>query len=246
VTPRGYRALGGSWWSEGPPSVIVWPCGLDVSTYAAQGREIAAPAVRCPACGGPTGPWSGYRRHLRADGLLVVFVPRVRCRDCGRTDALLPWFVAPYRYDSVDVIGAALELSVAGIGMRRIAAALARPETTVRDWIRRFGHTAGTLARTLLGAAVAAGWSGFELPTEPGARATAAVAALGAAWSRRRGPVGAWRVAALITGGTLLAPNTGSPLAPVRASPVMAGTPLDGGDPWPVTPPKPSPSGDTT
>src|SRR5450759_3385327 len=38
--------------------------------------------------------------------LLVVFVPRVRCRDCGRTDALLPWFVAPYRYDSVDVIGA--------------------------------------------------------------------------------------------------------------------------------------------
>lgn len=202
--------------------MIVWPCGLDVSTYAARGREIAAPAVRCPACGGPTGPWSGYRRHLRADVLLVVFVPRVRCRDCGRTDALLPWFVAPYRYDSVDVIGAALELSVGGLGMRRIAAALGRPETTVREWCRRFARVAGSLAARLLAAAVVAGWSGFDLPTDAGARAAAAVAALASAWSRRRGPVAPWRVAALITGGTLLAPNTTSPLAPARASPVMA------------------------
>jgi transposase-like protein len=225
--------------------VIVWPSPLDVSAYVAAGREVAPPAVRCPACGGQTGPWSGYRRHLRADALLVVFVPRVRCRDCGRTDALLPWFVAPYRYDSVDVIGAALDLSVAGIGMRRIAAALARPETTVRDWIRRFGRN----ARTLLGAAVAAGWSGFELPTEAGARATAAVAALASAWTRRRGPVEGWRVAALITGGTLLAPNTTSPLAGGTEGPLMAETsrPSPGRDPWPSTiPPKPSPSGGTT
>ena len=226
--------------------MIVWPCGLDVSTYAALGREVAVPAVRCPACGGPTGPWSGYRRHLRADVTLVVFVPRVRCRDCGRTDALLPWFVAPYRYDSVDVIGAALELHVGGFGMRRIAAALARPETTVRDWIRRFGRNAGTLAKTLLGAAVAAGWSGFELPVAPGPRVAAAVEALASAWSRRRGPVMPWRVAALVTGGTLLAPNTTSPLAPATAAPLMAGTPTDGGDPCQPILPKPSPSGGTT
>lgn len=54
--------------------MIVWPCRFDVSTYAASGRDVGPPAVRCPACGGPTGPWSGYRRHLRADVLLVVFV----------------------------------------------------------------------------------------------------------------------------------------------------------------------------
>jgi len=176
-------------------------------------------------------------------------VPRVRCRDCGRTDALLPWFVAPYRYDSVDVIGAALELSVAGIGMRRIAAALDRPETTVRDWIRRFGRVAADLARVLLAAAVRIGWSGFDLPVLPGPRAAAAVAALGSAWSRRRGPVEVWRLAVLVTGGAWLAPNTTSPLAPARASPVMAGTPRPrpGGDPWqPATEAKPSPSGDTT
>jgi transposase-like protein len=194
--------------------VIVWPSPLDVSTYAARGREIAAPAVRCPSCGGPTGPWSGYRRHLRADVLLVVFVPRVRCRDCGRTDALLPWFLVPYRYDTVDVIGAALELHVAGLGVRRIAAAIARPETTVRDWVRRFGRSAGELGRVLLAAAVRAGWSGFALPTDAGSRAMAAVAALASAWTRRRSRVSPWRIAALVTGGSLLAPTRARPWQP--------------------------------
>ncbi len=229
--------------------MIVWPSPLDVSTYAARGREVDPPRVSCPRCGGPTGPWSGYLRHLRADDLLLVFVPRVRCKSCGRTDALLPWFVTPYRWDTVDVIGVALARHVAGEGVRRIAAVLDRPETTVREWCRRFERTADGLARVLLAAAVRAGWSGFDLPTAPGPRTVAAVTALASAWTRRRGPVAPWRLAALVTGGAWLARNTGSPLASATASPVMAGTPRQrsGGDPWPpVTPPKPSPSGGTT
>lgn len=229
--------------------MIVWPCRLDVSTYAARGREVDPPRVNCPRCGGPTGPWSGYLRHLRdGEPLLRIFVPRVRCRHCGRTDALLPWFVAPYRWDTVDVIGQALERSAAGEGVRRIAVALGRPETTVREWCRRFGVVAVDLARALLAAAVAAGWSGFDLPVAPGPRAVAAVAALASAWTRRRGPVPAWRLAALVTGGTWLAPNTTSPLAPQPASALMAGTPrtTPGGAPCHRTPPKPSPSGATT
>lgn len=181
--------------------------------------------MRCPSCGGPTGPWSGYRRHLRADTLLVVFVPRVRCRACGRTDALLPWFVLPYRYDTTDVIGAALDAHMDGQGVRRIAAELGRPETTVRDWVRRFGRVAAGLARVVLAAAVDHGWSGFDLPAAPDRLAVAAVRALASAWRRRRGPTEGWRPAALVTGGTLLAPNTGPPLAAARASPVMAGHP---------------------
>ena len=229
--------------------MIVWPCRLDVSTYVASGRDVGPPAVRCPACGGVTGPWSGYQRHLRADELHIVFVPRVRCRDCGRTDALLPWFIAPYRYDTVDVIGAALDLHVTGLGVRRIAAALGRPETTVREWCRRFGRVAADLGRVVLAAAVAAGWSGFELPVAARPRAAAAVGALASAWTRSHGSVSRWRIAALITGGSLFAPNTGSPLAPEAASSVMARTPrtTPGGDRWPpATPPKRSPSGGTT
>ena len=226
--------------------MIVWPCRLDVSTYAARGRDVAPPRVSCPRCGGPTGPWSGYLRHLRDAGLHLIFVPRVRCKRCGVTAALLPWFVTPYRWDSVDVIGAALERSVAGEGVRRIAAALARPETTVREWCRRFARTADALARVLLAAAVRAGWSGFDLPVAPGPRCAAAVDALASAWARRGGPVRPWRLAALVTGGAWLAPNTTSPLAPASAAPLMAGTPASGGNPCHRTLPKPSPSGGTT
>ena len=226
--------------------MIVWACRLDVSTYAANGRAVTPPAVRCPACGGQTGPWSGYRRHLRAGDLLVVFVPRVRCKGCGRTDALLPWFVAPHRYDTVDVIGRALDLHVLGMGVRRIAETLGRPETTVREWCRRLGVVAADLAARLLAAAVRIGWSGFELPTAPKPRALAAVAAVGSAWSRRHGPVPGWRLAALVTGGTFLAPNTGSPLAGTVPRPVMAGTPSSGGSRCHPTLPRRSPSGATT
>ena len=235
--------------------MIVWPCRLDVSTYVELGRDVEPPPVRCPRCGGPPGRWSGYLRHLRDDELHRrddelhrIFVPRVRCRRCGRTDALLPWFVTPYRWDSVDVIGGALERHVGGAGVRRIAAALERPETTVREWIRRFGRVAGDLAAVLLGAAVGLGWSDFELPTKPGQRCLAAADALAAAWARRHGPAGAWRLANLVTGGAWFAPNTTSPLAPSAASSVMAGTarPTPRGDPWPATPPKPLPCGDTT
>jgi hypothetical protein len=226
--------------------LIVWPCRLDVSTYAARGRDVDPPRVTCPRCGGPTGPWSGYLRHLRDAGLHRIFVPRVRCRRCGATAALLPWFVSPYRWDTVDVIGAALERHVAGEGVRRIAVALGRPETTVREWCRRFGRVAADLARVLLAAAVQAGWSGFELPTAPRPRCLAAVHALATTWSRRGGPSGPWRLAVLVTGGAWLAPNTASPLAGVAASSLMARTSQSGGAPCHRTPPKRSPSGDTT
>ena len=228
--------------------MIVWPCRLDVSTYAALGRDVPVPRVSCPRCGGPTGAWSGYVRHVRDAELHRIFVPRVRCRRCGATAALLPWFVTPYRYDSVDVIGQALERSVTGQGVRRIAAALGRPETTVREWCRRFGRVADALARVLLAAAVRIGWSSFDLPVAPRPRCLAAVDALASAFARRHGPVGPWRLAALVTGGAWLAPNTTSPLAPRLASSLMARTPRSspGGDRWPATAPKHSPSGGTT
>ena len=56
------------------------------------------------------------------------------------------------------------------------------------------------------------------------------------------------RLTALVTGGAWLALNTTSPLAPLSASSLMAGTPRStpGGDRWPATQQKHSPSGDTT
>jgi NAD(P)-dependent dehydrogenase (short-subunit alcohol dehydrogenase family) len=156
--------------------------------------------------------------------------------------------VTPFRWDSVEVIGRAIAQHVAGAGVRRIAAVLGRPETTVREWCRRFGAAAGSLGAALLAAAVRQGWSGFDLPVAPGPRCLAATEALASTFARRHGPVAPWRLANLVTGGTFLAPNTTSPLAARSASSLMARTPRSapGGPRWPPISPKPAPSGATT
>jgi len=192
---------------------IVWLCPLDVDTYIERGRELEVPRPPCPLCSGPTRSGSGYERHLREERDRLIWIPRVRCSACGTTQALLPWFVVPRRWDIVEVIGRALQLLAEGWGHRRIAEALARPETTVRAWCRRWRWLVVGMAGELLAKAVSWGWSGWELPSSPLLRCLAALEALSGQWSRRHGPVRSWRLANLITGGRLLSINTSSPLA---------------------------------
>jgi len=196
---------------------IVWPCPLDVDTYVERGREMESPRPTCPLCSGPTGGWSGYERHLRDERDRLIWIPRVRCGACGVTQALLPWFVVPGRWDPVEVIGCALGMVAEGWGHRRIAKAVDRPETTVRGWCRRFRAGAELVARVLLAWAVSWGWWGWELPTSPLPRCLAAVEVVAGQWRRRGGRVRSWRLANLITGGRLLATNTSVPLAAGRA-----------------------------
>jgi Homeodomain-like domain len=196
---------------------IVWPCPLDVDAYIERGREIEAPRPPCPLCAGATGAWSGYERHLRVDRDRLIWVPRVRCKSCGVTQALLPWFVVYRRWDVVEVIGNALEMAAEGWGHRRIARMTGRPETTVRGWCRRFRERAELAAEILLARAVSWGWSDWELPTSALQRCLAAAKALASQWRRRRGPVRSCRLTNLITGGGLLATNSTSLLATGRA-----------------------------
>lgn len=128
-----------------------------------------------------------------------------------------------------------LEIAISGQGVRRIAAALGRPETTVREWCRRFRATADVLARALLAAAVRSGWTGFDLPTAAGPATShcAPRTPPSLAVTDRSGPCPS---RPLVSGGAWLGPNTTSPLAPSRAFPVMAGAPVLAGDPLHVTP----------
>jgi hypothetical protein len=201
--------------------VIVWPCPLDVDTYVEKGRQIEAPRPPCPECAGPTGGWSGYERHLREVVDRLIWIPRVRCRVCGVTHALLPWFVLGWRWDAVEVIGRGLELSAEGWGHRRIAIEVGRPESTVRGWCRRLGRKQGEVTPVLLERAVRWGWKGSELPVRPGQRLVAAAGAATGEWERRWGPAGMWRVVSVITGGRLLVINTSAPLAGGRESETM-------------------------
>jgi hypothetical protein len=204
---------------------IVWACPLDVDAYAAAGRDIDAPRLACPLCAGPTQRWHGYLRHLRDDRDRLIWIVRIRCTACGVTQALLPSFVLPGRWDTVAALGQAAELAASGLGQRPIAALLARPETTVRGWLRRLRSIAVPLAATLLARAVALGWSGFELPVAPLPRLCAAVEALARRWPGDRS-AGSWSVTNLVTGGDLLATNTGAPLAGAGSSGRMTGPSL--------------------
>jgi hypothetical protein len=201
---------------------MVWPCPVDVDTYVDCAAEIEVPRPPCPECGAATWGWSGYLRHLRRDGDRLIWAPRVWCTACGKTQTLIPWFVLPWRWDEVDVIGRAVELAAKGWGHRRIAIALGRPATTVRGWLRRIRRSARELSAALLAMAVAWGWSSWEVPTLALPRLVAAVAVLAQQWHRGRVPGASWRVANLVTGGRLLATNMTSPLAAAWASGWMA------------------------
>src|SRR5947209_1400746 len=115
--------------------------------------------LRCPSCvDGVLGPWGFAReRELRGPaGRERRRFRRTRCRTCRTTHVLVPTTTLLRRLDLVEVIGAALLARATGLGHRRIAAALGRPATTVRGWLRRFGGRAAEVRA--LGAQLACRW----------------------------------------------------------------------------------------
>lgn len=197
------------------PLAIVWPCRLSVAEYAAAGKSIDVPEQACPVCGTRLTGWSGYRRWLRAEGEQRIWIRRGRCRSCRRTHALLPDFVHARRLDVVDVIGAALELAIAGAGMRTVAARLGLAHSTARDWRRRHRARAPALLAHLGAVAVSLGAELRDLPAGVEAAALHALGAICEQASRRLpGRLAApWRLWNAICGGWPLGTNTSPPLA---------------------------------
>ncbi|MFQ4149730.1 DUF6431 domain-containing protein [Arthrobacter sp. LAPM80] len=110
------------------------------------GRELI-----CPACRGSLKPWGfGVQRLIRCEVPVVNrrYLPRrARCGECGSTHILLPAVLAARRADHAEVIADAVELSaVEGLGFRKIAMKLDRPESTVRGWLRDFRTNAPAIA----------------------------------------------------------------------------------------------------
>lgn len=191
--------------------------GLDA---AAVEHDLRTGVLGCPwvGCGGSLGPW-GWARERLVRGAGRLLPRRGRCRGCGRTQVLLPASVLLRRADAVTVIGAALLAKAGGAGHRPIAGVLNVPSGTVRGWLRRL---AGVAQRVLAVLAVSAAQLGTEfVPPAPTADPVAAVVemlgALAAAVARRLGgSCSPWRLAAVLTGGRLLAP-AGPDLGPAGA-----------------------------
>ena len=194
---------------------IVWPCPVPVDAYVAAGRRVEVPRPVCPSCAGPLVFWSGYWRHVRAAGRCrKIFVPRVRCGPCRVSHALLPAFTLAWRLDVAEAVGAVIAQVAGGAcGVRPAAARLGVPYTTARGWVRRFRARAGELG---IGFAALAVELGGEAIRPAGQAGRFALAAIGAAFDAAAGlpgwlRLGAWRFAASVSGGRLIAANTGSP-----------------------------------
>jgi len=167
--------------------------------------------LRCPApgCGQRLGPWGSAReRGVRGAGR--VMPRRARCTSCRRTHVLLPASVLLRRADAVTVIGVALLAKASGCGHRRVAELVGRPVTTVRGWLRRIGRVAVRVLAVLAAAAAELGTE-FAAPaptTDPVQAVVELLGVLARAVARRLGgSCEPWRLAAVISGGRLLAPT---------------------------------------
>lgn len=182
--------------------------------------DLCAGLLGCPVlgCSGVLGPWGSARvRVVRGAGRLLP--RRGRCRECGRTQVLLPASVLLRRADAVTVIGAGLLAKATGSGHRQIAVSLGVPSSTVRGWLRRIASVVDRVL-AVLGAAAAQLGVEFVLPAataDPLAAVVEMLGALAAAMARRLGgSCSPWRVAVVLTGGRLLAP-AGPDLGPAGA-----------------------------
>jgi len=133
---------------------------------------------------------------------------------------LLPASVLLRRADAVTVIGEALVAKAGGAGHRPIATLLDVPPSTVRGWLRRIAAVAEQVLAVLATAAAELGTE-FTPPAVtvgPVAGVVELLGALSAAVARELGgSCSPWRLAAVLTGGRLLAP-TGPELVGAGAS----------------------------
>lgn len=168
--------------------------------------------LACPGCSGPLVRW-GYARPRwirdRLGAVLRLRPRRVRCPGCSATHVLLPELALARRADAARVVGAGLEIAAAGLGHRRIAAALGLPADTVRGWVRRFAEVAEGVRSLFLTVLVAVA-SDPVVPEPAGSPVADAVTAVAAAASAAElrwamGGVSRWWFACRVSRGLLLA-----------------------------------------
>jgi transposase-like protein len=159
--------------------------------------------------------WSGYRRYVREAGRCRrVFIPRLRCRRCRVSHALLPAFTLAWRLDTAETVGRVIaEVASGGCGVRPAAERAGVPYTTARGWVRRFRVRAAGLG---IGFAALAAELGGQVIIPAAEACGFALDAIGAAFGAAAGlpgwlAVGVWRFASAVSGGRLITANTTSP-----------------------------------
>jgi hypothetical protein len=102
----------------------------------------------CPVCGGNTVLHDCYDRHVHIDEKIEwIVIQRVICVGCGKTHAVLPDFIRPYKHYSAADIEFALRDIEDGTTCEQVETAASI--STVKRWSREFGQLGSQAAGAL-------------------------------------------------------------------------------------------------
>lgn len=93
--------------------------------------------ILCPVCGGNTGFHDCYDRHVHTNEKSEwIVIQRVICTGCGKTHAVIPDFIRPYKhYCAADIEFTLREIED---GATTEQADTAASTSTVKRWVREF------------------------------------------------------------------------------------------------------------
>lgn len=133
--------------------MIIAYLGRNVKDYAINFlRNLEKFKILCPECGGNTALHGSYDRHVHIDEKVEwVVIQRVICSGCGKTHAVIPDFIKPYKHYSAGDIEFALRDVEDGISPEHVDTAASA--STIKRWIQEFrlkGLQAAGALRALL------------------------------------------------------------------------------------------------
>lgn len=132
--------------------IILTNLGDNVKSYLELAEKKDLPLPRqCPDCGRRLTKHARYPRWaIEETGSHRVAIQRVRCKPCGKTHAVLPGFLAPYRQYVMPLVERAFRLRHGGASWGEIARAMPDiPLDVVQGWLRRGRRLAGSIAAAL-------------------------------------------------------------------------------------------------
>jgi len=134
-------------------TMIIAYLGRNVNDY----RErflyyLASLVLICPICGGRTTFHDSYDRHVHIGDIVEwIILQRVKCNGCGRTHAVIPDFIKPYKHYSACDIEMSLRDMEDGSPAEKVETASS--VSTLKRWMVEFrekGRQAAGALRSLL------------------------------------------------------------------------------------------------
>lgn len=107
--------------------------------------------ILCPGCRGKTALHDSYDRHVHSgEKIEWIIIQRVICCECGKTHAVIPDFIRPYKHYSAADIEFVIRDMEEGISSEQVEAAAGL--STIKRWRKEFrekGNQAASVLRTL-------------------------------------------------------------------------------------------------